>query len=630
MSITPKLATAATVIEDDPSTDPGPSSEDTLAVWGRLESSTPETKHDITLSKAEITFGRGADLHEDTRIEDQRISTIHCKIYHDGGAHILDLSRNGTYVNGEKIGKNKNRQLHDSDVITFHQRNEDLPSYTFRGTTDKVASSSTPAAKRTISEVKRSLSEVDDETPRTKKRKVALADMESNVSCGICHDVLYKAVSVVPCLHTFCGGCYSDWLRRSNQCPQCRVRATSASRNHIVNNLVESFLTLNPEKRREAEELAELDRKDRFNNGATPAIPNDDAYGGDINDDDDDFDDEDDMSNLDDDDEDEDDEDALDANVAVAGYIHAFGAAPAYRPPPMPRCEQCPPGAAADGFSCPDGAAHVMCSGCMRLMPNRAQDPTVTQQCEYCQRFYCKLYYPAGLCGAGNIRNFAKLNDHRFDTIPNTSFGRNFFEQEILREYLRNAAVDVQSVWEEGLRKVEDGEYVLSLDRRLQVRSRRVVRPAAQEEEGGEELEGGGGSSSTAGGVGSEVGGDGADRDEGSSGGDGNEVAAGDDVPAAGPANPAPAPAAPAPGTLDADAFDGNVSKDDAACYGCAMHIFDELCYLYRQNLAVDSLPARAKNRNDCWWGRNCRTQLHNPQHAQRLNHVCEQTRRPA
>ena len=56
----------------------------------------------------------------------------------------MDLSRNGTYVNGEKIGKNKNRyvvvrsldlfsfadqciqnlscrRLQDGDVITFHQ-----------------------------------------------------------------------------------------------------------------------------------------------------------------------------------------------------------------------------------------------------------------------------------------------------------------------------------------------------------------------------------------------------------------------------------------------------------------------------------------------------------------------------
>lgn len=36
--------------------------------------------------------------------------------------------------------------------------------------------------------------------------------------CAICHELLYDCVSVQPCLHSFCAGCFSDWMQGS--CPQ--------------------------------------------------------------------------------------------------------------------------------------------------------------------------------------------------------------------------------------------------------------------------------------------------------------------------------------------------------------------------------------------------------------------------
>lgn len=38
--------------------------------------------------------------------------------------------------------------------------------------------------------------------------------LEANMICGICHDIMYKCVSLVPCLHSFCGPCYSGWMVR--------------------------------------------------------------------------------------------------------------------------------------------------------------------------------------------------------------------------------------------------------------------------------------------------------------------------------------------------------------------------------------------------------------------------------
>jgi len=63
-------------------------------------------------------------------------------------------------------------------------------------------------------------------------------------------------------------------------------------------------------------------------------------------------------------------------------------------------------------------------------------------------------------------------------------------------------------------------------------------------------------------------------------------------------------------------------------CYKCGLNIFKELAYQYRVAMKVnDILPITMRNREDCYYGRQCRTQYTKLGHAQKLNHACEQTR---
>ncbi|KAK4338833.1 hypothetical protein RND71_040295 [Anisodus tanguticus] len=47
--------------------------------------------------------------------------------------------------------------------------------------------------------------------------------------CCICLNIWHDVVTAAPCLHNFCNGCFSEWLRRSQErrssvlCPQCRA-----------------------------------------------------------------------------------------------------------------------------------------------------------------------------------------------------------------------------------------------------------------------------------------------------------------------------------------------------------------------------------------------------------------------
>uniref|UniRef100_A0A674N2F7 E3 ubiquitin-protein ligase CHFR n=1 Tax=Takifugu rubripes TaxID=31033 RepID=A0A674N2F7_TAKRU len=58
----------------------------------------------------------------------------------------------------------------------------------------------------------------------------------------------------------------------------------------------------------------------------------------------------------------------------------------------------------------------------------------------------------------------------------------------------------------------------------------------------------------------------------------------------------------------------------------CGLRALRDLAYKYRQDIPSSELPAAVTARPDCYWGRNCRTQV-KAHHAMKFNHICEQTR---
>jgi E3 ubiquitin-protein ligase CHFR len=71
---------------------------------------------------------------------------------------------------------------------------------------------------------------------------------------------------VQPCLHNFCGACFSEWVQRKMDCPSCRRGVTVVSRNHHVGSIVENYLSKHGGKRRDAAELARMDGEDHLGN----------------------------------------------------------------------------------------------------------------------------------------------------------------------------------------------------------------------------------------------------------------------------------------------------------------------------------------------------------------------------
>lgn len=211
--------------------------------------------------------------------------------------------------------------------------------------------------------------------PRIKANSQETEEMESDrekanetkaiceeLNCGICLELIHNCVTLTSCLHNFCGGCISDWLKKKD-CPLCKAPITSAKKNAQLNNIIQTIIKREPSKQRPTADLAQLDERDLFkhknevlvkprarhsqesNEDISLEVSDDDVY-------------------LDFGDEEEDD-----------SYL---------------QCPECSYRREEDGFLCSPDQLHLECRSCNRSYPNR--ETTHAQRCMMCGNTYCSLY----------------------------------------------------------------------------------------------------------------------------------------------------------------------------------------------------------------------------------------------
>ncbi|RAL67451.1 hypothetical protein DID88_008206 [Monilinia fructigena] len=103
-------------------------------------------------------------------------------------------------------------------------------------------------------------------------------DLEKELTCSICTEVLYQPLTLLDCLHTFCGSCLKEWfsfqlLSVNNAqtplppggtpytCPSCRAPVRDTKHSSTIATLLDMFLARSPEKGRTAEEKEEVAAK---------------------------------------------------------------------------------------------------------------------------------------------------------------------------------------------------------------------------------------------------------------------------------------------------------------------------------------------------------------------------------
>jgi len=197
--------------------------------WGRLlpiitgNGSSVSTAACLDLTVEEHTVGR---MRSPARpwlvIDNPRISSQHAKFVCKNGEPVLvDSSTNGTWVNGVQLIKGNEHVLNNGDTISFVKPDQSAASdpptsgnhhlFTFiAGRTMEVGGTSLTAASSA------------SDAPGGSSDEAML------VTCSICQEILHRAVALQPCLHNFCGGCASKWLRRKSECPECRKPSGSS------------------------------------------------------------------------------------------------------------------------------------------------------------------------------------------------------------------------------------------------------------------------------------------------------------------------------------------------------------------------------------------------------------------
>ncbi|TYH75873.1 hypothetical protein ES332_D04G048100v1 [Gossypium tomentosum] len=195
----------------------------------------------------------------------------------------------------------------------------------------------------------------------TCKKKLKISVDVEHAKCSICLNIWHDVITIAPCLHNFCNGCFSEWLKRSQKkhsgvlCPQCRAVVQFAGRNPFLRNIEEEILQADPSLKRSDEEIALIDSYATIRSNLAIRSERGSrrkrgwAYDG--------------------------DEYASEESDDVG-----------------PQCPQC--GSAIGGFQCNQQTIHIQCQNCGGMMPSRA-DMDVPQHCSGCDGSFCGAYWQA-------------------------------------------------------------------------------------------------------------------------------------------------------------------------------------------------------------------------------------------
>lgn len=259
-------------------------------------------------------------------------------------------------------------------------------------------------------------------------KKVLKISLDSDhAKCSICLNIWHDVVTVAPCLHNFCNGCFSEWLKRSQAkhasvlCPHCRAVVQFVGRNHFLHNIEEEILKSDSSLRRSDEELAVLNTYSLIksplviNNGKKPRRKRSHSVS-------------------------EEDSSSSGTNLA---------------------CAQC--GTEYAGFRCNQHTVHLQCHACGGMMPSRT-DINIPQHCIGCDRAFCGAYWNSQQVTRSDsfhmcaFDTFKPIAERIITRIPFLAHERNRHEQDITERCIRQMGKTLQNVVSEWITKLNNRE----------------------------------------------------------------------------------------------------------------------------------------------------------------------------
>ncbi|KAF1961885.1 hypothetical protein CC80DRAFT_531664 [Byssothecium circinans] len=109
----------------------------------------------------------------------------------------------------------------------------------------------------------------------------APVDLEKELTCSICTDLLYQPLTLLDCLHTFCGACLKEWFAfqastatslHPYTCPSCRASVRLTQPNATVTTLLDMFIQANPERGKSEEDKKADREKFKYGDNVLPKL----------------------------------------------------------------------------------------------------------------------------------------------------------------------------------------------------------------------------------------------------------------------------------------------------------------------------------------------------------------------
>ncbi|KIW02140.1 uncharacterized protein PV09_06626 [Verruconis gallopava] len=106
-------------------------------------------------------------------------------------------------------------------------------------------------------------------------------DLGEDLNCAICMQILYQPLTLLDCMHTFCGACLKDWFAHQAAsarsihpytCPSCRDSVRTTKRYPLIMNWLEKHLSKNPDKARSEEDKREHEEKYKPGDNVLPKL----------------------------------------------------------------------------------------------------------------------------------------------------------------------------------------------------------------------------------------------------------------------------------------------------------------------------------------------------------------------
>lgn len=393
--------------------------------WGRLLPITSSLK-DTDLDQNSHLLGSGSSC--EIKIEDGSIADVVCQFSWDSKiskASIMLLHKDSTLkINNKTVKEFQKVIIDNGDHISFNSqkksKNPKFLEYIFLAELP-IKKEMNPPSIGDENEIKTDMMEEGGQIIDRKLKK-GLKNSEGDASnsnatsstnnklrdqfnCGICLDTIYNCVSLIPCLHNFCGACASGWLDVKKECPICKASVLRVKRNAAINSLIEE----NCPREQTAEEKEQMDSLDKLKDEVEIIISGPGSR-------------------------------SRNRRVTTARRVATTTRTARQLRRQRPQlqlqqsqqqqstntsnsssrsssidssqvnvgCPECTTARTSDNHQCGANTAHIQCHSCDGHMPSR---PSFQQSCLVCTRTFCSMYF--GSC-SGSIQ----LNELRYQSIP--------------------------------------------------------------------------------------------------------------------------------------------------------------------------------------------------------------------